>query len=62
MKLNSPANTKTLTISWSRTPLPLHGDLLLSGSVLDVSQSLVVLCVTLDSKLTFEAHIWEVVS
>jgi hypothetical protein len=30
--------------------------------VLDVSQSLVVLGVTLDSKLMFEAHIREVVS
>jgi hypothetical protein len=31
--------------------------------MLDVSQSLVVgVCVTLDSKLTFEAHVREVVS
>jgi hypothetical protein len=56
MKLN-PAKTKTLTISWSMIPLPLHGDMLLGGSVLDVSQSLFVLGVTLDSKLTFEAYI-----
>jgi hypothetical protein len=61
MKLN-PAKTKTFTISRSRTNLPLHGELLLGGSVLDVSQSLVVLGVTLDSKLTFEAHIRKVVS
>jgi hypothetical protein len=59
MKLNS-AKTKTLTNSRSATPLPLHGDLLLCGSVLDVSQSLVVLCVNLYSKLTFEVHIREV--
>jgi hypothetical protein len=44
------------------TPLPLHGELILGGSVLDVSQSLVVHGVILDSKLTFEAHIREVVS
>jgi hypothetical protein len=36
MKRN-PAKTKALTISRSRTPLPLHGELLLGGSVLDVS-------------------------
>jgi hypothetical protein len=59
---HNPAKTMTLTISWSRTPWPQHSDLLLGGSVIDVSQSLVVLGVTLHSKLSFKAHIREVVS
>jgi hypothetical protein len=60
MKLN-PDNTKILTIRRPRTHLPQHGDHLLGGSV-DRSQSLVVLGVTLGSKLTFEAHNREVMS
>jgi hypothetical protein len=60
IKLN-PAKTKILTISQPRTHLTHHGDLRLGGSV-DVSQSLFVLGVTLDTKLTFEAHIRKVVS
>ena len=61
MKLN-PSKTKTLIISRSRTVSPVHGDLILNGTILKVSDSLVILGVNLDSKLTFEYQIKSVVS
>ena len=61
MKLN-PSKTKTLIISRSRTVSPVHGDLILNGTILKVSDSLVILGVNLDSKLTFEYHIRSVAS
>ena len=56
MKLN-PSKTHSIIVSRSRTPLPLHPPLLLCGVVLEVSNSLELLGVTLDNKLTFEKHI-----
>ena len=61
MKLN-PTKTKTLIVSRSRTPDPPHIDLELGGVVLPVSDSLVILGVTFDSKMTFERHIVNVTS
>ena len=61
MKLN-PSKTKTLIIGRSRTVQPEHGELILDGTVLSVSESLVILGVRFDSKLTFEAHVRDVVS
>ena len=61
MKLN-PIKTKTLIVSRSRTLMPAHGVLELNGVALSVSDSLVILGVTLDSKMTFEQHISNVVS
>ena len=61
MKLN-PGKTKTLLISRSRTVQPEHSDLVLDGSVLSVSDSLDILGVKFDSKLTFEPHVRDVVS
>ena len=61
MKLN-PNKTKTLIVSRSRTLTPAHSDLVLEGETLDVSNSLVILGVTLDSKMTFEQHVMNVTS
>ena len=61
MKLN-PLKTKTLIVSRSRTVLPVHGSLFLNGLVLPVSETLVILGVNLDSKLTLEHHVRSVVS
>ena len=61
MQLNT-SNTKTLIVSRSRTVWPVHGYLILNGTILKVSDSLVILGVNFDSKLTFEYHIRSVVS
>ena len=61
MKLN-PSKTKTLIVGRSRTQTPVHGDLVLDRETLAVSDSLVILGVTLDSKMTFEQHIMNVTS
>merc|ERR1711905_100256 len=61
MKLN-PTKTKTLIFGRSRTLTPAHSDLVLEGETLDLSDSLVILGVTLDSKMTFEQHVMNVTS
>ena len=61
MLLNA-SKTKALTISRSRTVRPLHGILALNGVAIKEVSSLVILGITLDSKLTFENHVRSVVS
>ena len=56
MKLN-PNKTHTIIVSRSRTPQPAHPPLSLCGSRLELSNSLKLLGVTIDNKLTFEKHI-----
>ena len=46
-----------MIVSRSRTPYPPHPPLSLCGTSLEESDHLVLLGVTLDSKLTFEKHI-----
>ena len=46
-----------MIVSRSRTPCPPHPPLSLCGTSLEESDHLVLLGVTLDSKLTFEKHI-----
>ena len=54
-------NTKSMGVSRSRTDAPGYGILTLGGTELEEVKSLRILGVTLDSKLTFEAHLREVV-
>ena len=61
MKLN-PIKTKTRIVSRSRRLIPAHGVLELNVVALSVSDSLVILGVILDSKMTFEHQISNVVS
>ena len=61
MKLN-PSKTHSIIVSRSRTQFPLHPPLNLCGAVLEVNNSLELLGVTLDNKLTFERHIRNVAS
>ena len=56
MKLN-PTKTHSIIISRSRTPNPPHLPLNLCGSNLEVVDSLKLLGITIDDKLTFEKHI-----
>ena len=56
MKLNA-SKTKTMIVSKSRTMNPLSPPLTIGGTVLKESDNLVILGVTLDSKLSFEKHI-----
>jgi hypothetical protein len=56
MKLNA-SKTVTMIVSRSRTVLPPSPALVLDGVTLDESSDLVILGVTLDSKMTFEKHI-----
>ena len=61
MMLN-PEKTKTMIVSRSRTIIPSHGPLLLDGVELTNSDSLCILGVTFDCKLTFEQHIRSITS
>ena len=61
MRLN-PKKTEFMVLCRSRTIAPGNGDLTLSGAELEELRRLRVLGVTLNSKLTFETHLREVVS
>ena len=61
MKLN-PKKTKSTVVSRSRAYAPGYGDLTLDGAKLKKLKSLLIPRVPLDSKLTFETHLREVVS
>ena len=54
-------NAKSMGVSRSRTDAPGYGILTLGGTELEEVKSLRILGVTLDSKLTFEAHLRQVV-
>ena len=56
MKLN-PSKTRSLVISRSRTDLLRHLDLLVGDVLIPDFPSMNLLGVTLDSRLSFEAHI-----
>ena len=51
-----------MVVCWSLTNTPGNGDLTLDDDGLEETQSLRILGVTLDCKLTFEANLREVVS
>ena len=59
MKLNA-SKTKTMIVSRSRTMHPQSPPLTIDGTVLKESDDLVILGVTLDSKMTFEKHLRQV--
>ena len=56
MKLNA-SKTKTMVVSTSRTMHPQSPPLTIRGTVLKESDDLVILGVTLTSKMTFEKHL-----
>ena len=56
-----PNKTKALVICRSRTVSPPHGDLVLSGVSIELS-NLDILGVNFDSKLTFNDHVHDIVS
>ena len=56
MKLN-PNKSKEMIVSRSRTLVPEHPNLLINGVIINRSNQLKLLGVTLDSKLTFETHL-----
>ena len=61
MRLN-PCKTKSMVVSRSQTIAPDYFDYTLGGEELEEVKSLRILRVTIDSKLTFETHLREVVS
>ena len=61
MRLNSK-ETKSMVVSQSRTITPGYGDLTVGGAELEEVNGLCILGATLDSKLSFEPHLREVVS
>ena len=58
----NPKNTKSIVVSRSGTYAPDYCDITLSGADLEDGKSLRILGVILDSKLTFETHLREIVS
>ena len=56
MKLN-PSKSKEMIVSRSRTRFPEHPNLSINGALVNQVDRLKLLGVTLDSKLTFEAHL-----
>ena len=60
MRLNH-RKLKFMVVSWSRINALGYGDLIIDGADLEEVKTLRVLGVTLDSKLTFEAHLREFV-
>ena len=54
--------TNSMVVSRSVTYAPGNGDLTLGGAEVEEVKSIRILEVTLDSKLTFETHLDEVVS
>ena len=61
MRLN-PKKTKSMVVSRSRTIAFCYDDLTLGRPELEERKSLHILRVTFDSKLTFETHLWKVMS
>ena len=61
VRLN-PKETKSMVISRSRTNAPGYGDLTLDGAKLEEVKSRRILGVSLDSNLSFETYLREVVS
>ena len=59
MKLNG-SKTKTMIVSRSSIMHPQSSTLTIGGTVLKVSDDLVILGVTFDSKMTFEKHLHSV--
>ena len=58
----NPNKIKFMVVGRSQTIAPSYGNRSLGGAELEKSQSLYILEVTLESKLTFETHLREVVS
>ena len=58
----NPKMTKPILVSRSRTHAPGYGDLTLGCAELKEVKSLRIIGVALDSELTFETHLLEVVS
>ena len=58
----NPNNTKALVVSRSRTMNPPHGDLVVSGVSVCASPNLDILGVKSDSRITFEDHVFGIVS
>ena len=56
MKLN-PNKTQSMIVSRSRTPDPIHPDLIINDVVLNTCESFKILGVLFDSKFTFEKHV-----
>ena len=61
MKLN-PNKTQAIFFSRSRTVNPPHPPLVVDGQILKLNDSMKILGITLDSKLTFEKHITNITS
>ena len=56
----NPKKTKSMVLSRSLTNASCYGDLALSGAVFKKVKSLIIIGVILDSKLTFETHLREI--
>ena len=57
MKLNA-GKTKAMTVSWSRTLDPHFSYLLVNEVQLESVDQVEILGMVVDSKLTFELHVW----
>ena len=56
----SPKKMKSMAVCLSRTIAPGYGDLTLSSAEPEEVKFLRILGVTLDSKLSFKTHFWQV--